>query len=178
MCKISLFIVFRLTTRPTYRPTMPTTSTTEATTMSSMSYRFKRPEEVQFDPNIPCELEELCDVNEKNYPLQSIEDIIVSEGPAVQGIYQQVIREYPELIGGGSSFWESKRRRIGSCDTKDELKKPGWAKTTESNWVTVINTHEYPQEVRTVQCKSESSSCSLRYSDSPSSCQQQFTERR
>ena len=22
-------------------------------------------------------------------------------------------------------------RRIGSCDTKDELKKPGWAQTTE-----------------------------------------------
>ena len=32
-------------------------------------YRFKRPEQVQFDPNVPCELEEICDVTEKNYPL-------------------------------------------------------------------------------------------------------------
>ena len=41
---------------------------------------------------------------------KTVESIVVSEGPAVQGIYQQVIREYPELIGGVSSLWESKRR--------------------------------------------------------------------
>ena len=85
-------------------------------------------------------------------------------------------------------------RRIGSCDTKDELKKPGWAQTTEGKnilltiiiifcknlnftrndtylfsgrWVTVINMHEYPQEVKTVQCKNELSSCSLSYSKKP-----------
>ena len=33
------------------------------------TYRFKRPEQVEFDPNVPCELEEICDVTEKNYPL-------------------------------------------------------------------------------------------------------------
>ncbi len=41
---------------------------------------------------------------------KAVEDIVVSEGPAVQGIYQQVIREYPDLIGGVGSMWESKRR--------------------------------------------------------------------
>ena len=92
----------RLTTRPTYRPTVPTTTTTEATTMSppirfkrpeeptstmnsyrfnkpaeeptstvssSSSYRFKKPEEVKFDASVACELEEMCDITEKNYPL-------------------------------------------------------------------------------------------------------------
>ena len=39
---------------------------------------------------------------------KTVESIVVSEGPAVQGIYQQVIREDPDLIGG---IWESKRRR-------------------------------------------------------------------
>ena len=37
-------------------------------------------------------------------------DIVVTEGPAVQGIYQQVIREFPSLIGA-SAMWESKRRQ-------------------------------------------------------------------
>ena len=41
---------------------------------------------------------------------ESVVSIVVSEGPAVQGIYQQVIREFPELIGGSGSLWESKRR--------------------------------------------------------------------
>lgn len=105
-----------------------------------------------------------------------MESIVVSEGPAVQGIYQQVIREYPDLIGG---IWESKRRRIGSCHTREELKKPGWAKTVEDKWVTVINTHEYPQEVRTIQCRSEGQDCSSNYhNNKASTCQQRFTERR
>lgn len=100
---------------------------------------------------------------------------MVSEGPAVQGVYQQVIREYPDLIGG---MWESKRRRIGSCDTKEGLKKPGWAKTITGKWVTVINTHEYPQEVRTIQCRSNGKDCASNYSRTKSTCQQKFTERR
>ena len=37
-------------------------------------------------------------------------DIVVTEGPAVQGIYQQVIRDYPSLIGASVAVWESKRR--------------------------------------------------------------------
>ena len=41
---------------------------------------------------------------------KSVVNIVVSEGPAVQGIYQQVIREFPDLIGGAGSLWESKRR--------------------------------------------------------------------
>ncbi len=64
-------------------------------------------------------------------------DIVVTEGPAVQGIYQQVIRQgcfpfipkiffkqafffsrdYPSLIGASAAVWESKRRRTGSCET-------------------------------------------------------------
>jgi len=36
-------------------------------------------------------------------------DIVVTEGPAVQSVYQQVIRDYPSLIGT-SAIWESKRR--------------------------------------------------------------------
>lgn len=31
--------------------------------------------------------------------------------------------------------------------------KPGWSKTVEGNWVVVVNTDEYPQEVKTVECK-------------------------
>ena len=41
--------------------------------------------------------------------------------------------------------------RIGSCDSKEELKKPGWAKNVDGKWVTVINTLEYPQEVSAIQ---------------------------
>ena len=37
-------------------------------------------------------------------------DIVVTEGPAVQGVYQQVIRDYPSLIGASVAVWESKRR--------------------------------------------------------------------
>lgn len=69
-------------------------------------------------------------------------------------------------------------RRIGSCDTKEELKKPGWAKTTEGDWVTVINTHEYPQEVRTSVCKNLDLTCSLSYSRKKTTCQQKYAERR
>ena len=50
-------------TTKSYRFNRP--EATEATN----SYRFKRPEEIHFDPNIPCELEDMCDVTEKNYPL-------------------------------------------------------------------------------------------------------------
>ena len=45
-----------------------------------------------------------------HFPRKSVVNIVVSEGPAVQGIYQQVIREFPDLIGGAGSLWESKRR--------------------------------------------------------------------
>ena len=38
--------------------------------------------------------------------------------------------------------------------------------------------HEYPQEVKTVQCKNELSSCSLSYSKKPSACKQRYTQRR
>ena len=31
--------------------------------------------------------------------------------------------------------------------------KPGWGKTVEGKWVVVVNTDEYPQEVKTVECK-------------------------
>lgn len=184
-------IRYRETTRA---PNVPTTTTTQPPTVG---YRFKRPEEVVFDENAPCELVNLCDVSEKKYPLKTVESIVVSEGPAVLGLYQQVIREYPELIGGLSSMWESKRRyrffsilihlllhlyfdcrRIGSCDTKEELTKPGWAETVDGEWVTVINTHEYPQEVKTTQCRNLGTSCSLTYTSSKTSCQQKFTDRR
>ena len=97
-------IRYRETTRA---PFVPTTTTTPPPTIG---YKFKRPEEVVFDENTPCELVNLCDVSEKKYPLKTVESIVVSEGPAVLGLYQQVIREYPELIGGLSSMWESKRR--------------------------------------------------------------------
>ena len=111
-------------------------------------------------------------------------NIVVTEGPAVQGIYQQVIRDFPSLIGS-ASIWESKRRysciqdkyitynisvsahqsqyllfhsfslnrRSGSCETIEDTLKPGWAKTIEGNWVTVVNTNAYPQEVKTVDCR-------------------------
>ena len=69
-------------------------------------------------------------------------------------------------------------RRIGSCDTNEELKKPGWAQTVDGEWVTVINTHEYPQEVKTTQCRNLGTSCSLSYTSSKTSCQQKFTDRR
>ena len=39
-------------------------------------------------------------------------NLAVAEGPAVQGIYQQVIREFPDLIGGGGPKWGSKSRRL------------------------------------------------------------------
>ena len=51
-------------------------------------------------------------MNYNFFSRKTVESIVVSEGPAVQGIYQQVIREYPELIGGVSSLWESKRRYL------------------------------------------------------------------
>ena len=38
-------------------------------------------------------------------------NLAVAEGPAVQGIYQQVIREFPALIGGAGPMWGSKSRR-------------------------------------------------------------------
>ncbi len=69
-------------------------------------------------------------------------------------------------------------RRIGSCETVEGMKKPGWAKTNEGKWVTVINTHEYPQEVRTVSCKKLGSKCELSYSKAKTSCQQKYAERR
>ena len=44
-------------------------------------------------------------------------------------------------------------RRTGSCETVEQMVKPGWSKTVEGNWVVVVNTDEYPQEVKTVECK-------------------------
>ena len=41
-------------------------------------------------------------------------NLAVAEGPAVQGIYQQVIREFPDLIGGAGPMWGSKNRRYAN----------------------------------------------------------------
>ena len=38
---------------------------------------------------------------------KSVVNIVVLEGPSVQNIYQQVIRDFPGLVGAG---WESRRR--------------------------------------------------------------------
>ncbi len=38
---------------------------------------------------------------------KTVIDIVVSVGPSVQNIYQDVIRDFPGLIGAG---WESRRR--------------------------------------------------------------------
>ena len=43
---------------------------------------------------------------------KTVVNLAVAEGPAVQGIYQQVIREFPDLIGGGGPKWGSKSRRL------------------------------------------------------------------
>ena len=42
---------------------------------------------------------------------KTVVNLAVAEGPAVQGIYQQVIREFPDLIGGAGPMWGSKSRR-------------------------------------------------------------------
>ena len=51
-----------------------------------------------------------------NYTLlcsrKTVVNLAVAEGPAVQGIYQQVIREFPDLIGGAGPLWGSKNRRL------------------------------------------------------------------
>ena len=44
-------------------------------------------------------------------------------------------------------------RRVGSCTTDQVVNKLGWAKTVSNEWLVVVNTNEYPQEVRTVYCK-------------------------
>ena len=44
-------------------------------------------------------------------------------------------------------------RRVGSCETDQVVNKLGWAKTVSNEWLVVVNTNEYPQEVRTVYCK-------------------------
>ena len=41
------------------------------------------------------------------YRRKSVVNIVVLEGPSVQNIYQQVIRDFPGLVGAG---WESRRR--------------------------------------------------------------------
>ena len=43
---------------------------------------------------------------------KTVVNLAVAEGPAVQGIYQQVIREFPDLIGGAGPMWGSKSRRL------------------------------------------------------------------
>ena len=43
---------------------------------------------------------------------KTVVNLAVAEGPAVQGIYQQVIREFPDLIGGAGPMWGSKNRRF------------------------------------------------------------------
>ena len=43
---------------------------------------------------------------------KTVVNLAVAEGPAVQGIYQQVIREFPDLIGGAGPLWGSKNRRL------------------------------------------------------------------
>ena len=40
-------------------------------------------------------------------------NIVVLEGPSVQNIYQQVIRDFPGLVGAG---WESRRRQVYPSD--------------------------------------------------------------
>ena len=40
---------------------------------------------------------------------KSVVNIVVLEGPSVQNIYQQVIRDFPGLVGAG---WESRRRQV------------------------------------------------------------------
>ena len=42
---------------------------------------------------------------------KSVVNIVVLEGPSVQNIYQQVIRDFPGLVGAG---WESRRRQVYS----------------------------------------------------------------
>ena len=42
---------------------------------------------------------------------KTVVNLAVAEGPAVQGIYQQVIRDFPDLIGGAGRMWGSKNRR-------------------------------------------------------------------
>lgn len=46
---------------------VPTVRTTTVST--TMAYRYKKPEEVTISTEIPCDLKDLCDVTEKNYPL-------------------------------------------------------------------------------------------------------------
>ena len=41
----------------------------------------------------------------------SVISTVVLQGPSTQGIYQQVIRDFPNLIGNGA-MWESRRRLV------------------------------------------------------------------
>lgn len=69
-------------------------------------------------------------------------------------------------------------RRSGSCETIEDSIKPGWAKTVDGAWLAVVNTHEYPQEVKTVSCESEGEDCAMMYSRTHSMCEQKKVRRK
>lgn len=61
---------FDLKIRSTSRPAAAiVTTTTTSPPPPASSYSYKKPEEVAYTYDQPCQLEDLCDVNEKNYPL-------------------------------------------------------------------------------------------------------------
>jgi hypothetical protein len=35
----------------------------------------------------------------------------------------------------------------------EETLRPGWSRSVEGLWLVVVNTNEYPQEVKTVTCR-------------------------
>ncbi len=42
---------------------------------------------------------------------------------------------------------------ICGISLQEETLNPGWARSVDGQWVAVVNTNAYPQEVKTVRCQ-------------------------
>lgn len=63
-----------------------------------------------------------------------------------------------------------------ACETESNMMKPGWARDEiTKEWMIIVNTDLFPQQVRTESCKRPNEPCSFVAPYYESTCQQRFS---
>ncbi|XP_071747944.1 uncharacterized protein [Lepeophtheirus salmonis] len=166
---ISQFIPTSITKLPNQKTiSKEITSNKNFTILNENYFTFKN----EVNNNICLSENGFCEASDKNYPIQTVEQVMLSEGSTFRTKYQDFFLNISRQL--------RHRKKIfidNACNVHESILEPGWAKNIEKDWLVVINTHKYHQKIKITHCYHLSTNVSCTKTDS-GSCLQEYTRKK
>ncbi|XP_025016412.1 proline-rich extensin-like protein EPR1 isoform X4 [Tetranychus urticae] len=111
-----------------------------------------------------------------DYPMDGIKEVVNRSYSRIKLMYEEL-----QTVGDPDLFKSHVGDSLASkgqfaCETESHMMKPGWAKDEiTKEWMIIVNTDIFPQQVRTESCKRPNQPCSFVAPYYESTCQQRFS---